>query len=90
MKRPDLISRIAAIQMMLAKGKDNLSIATIINELEILPGFEAAPVVYGRWIPTESVVWSNRCSLCKSQARIMHNYCPNCGAKMDRKEKDDD
>ena len=27
--------------------------------------------------------WWKFCSLCEQQTRFEHNYCPNCGAKMD-------
>lgn len=51
------------------------------------------PVKHGRWIREwdmrgniSDVVWS--CSLCgKPKQWYTTNYCPNCGAKMDREEQ---
>ena len=43
----------------------------------------------GRWervIPTKSAAkWSTKvsCSNCHKQGYTHHNYCPNCGAKME-------
>ena len=61
-----------------------------VHLLNIAPTVDAAPVVHGRWLRTESIIWCNRCSLCGSQARIMHNYCPNCGARMDLPEGEEE
>ena len=36
----------------------------------------------GRWIYA-------KCNLCGKVQDVRSNYCPNCGAKMDGKEKDD-
>ncbi len=50
---------------------------------------EVAKVVHGRWervIPTKSAAkWSKKvsCSVCHRGGYAYHNYCPNCGAKMD-------
>ena len=50
---------------------------------------DVAPVRHGCWervIPSKSAAkWSTRvsCSNCHSAGYAHHNYCPNCGAKMD-------
>ena len=51
------------------------------------PTIEAEPVKHGRWdaremkdIGTYTVYW---CSECNNFSYFKHNYCPNCGAKMD-------
>lgn len=87
MQSSDMISWKAAIRAMTAKGKDKLRLSTVINELEILPGFEAAPVVHGRWIKHDGYT---ECSSCEYWYNAPENegpedrpnYCPNCGAKM--------
>lgn len=59
------------------------------------PTVDAVPVVHGHWIQSwtgdEEIVF---CSVCKDESNeqldvgIVHNYCPNCGAKMDGKVED--
>ena len=51
-----------------------------------------APVVHGRWIEQEKYTFGVMydCSICDN--RILDNghswnYCPNCGAKMDKEEE---
>lgn len=48
---------------------------------------DVAPVRHGRWTPTE-VPFMNECDNCsvcgyRTVWGLRHNYCPNCGAKMD-------
>lgn len=51
---------------------------------------EFAPVVPGRWVPTESPFMNEceDCSVCGYRTVWGHryNYCPNCNAKMDGAE----
>lgn len=48
------------------------------------PSIKAAPVVHGEWIELheENGYEVGTCSHCYYE-RIIDNYCPNCGAKMD-------
>ena len=48
------------------------------------PAIDAAPVVRGEWIELheENGHEVGTCSHCR-HVRIVDNYCPNCGAKMD-------
>lgn len=48
------------------------------------PAIDAAPVVHGEWIELheENGHEVGTCSHCR-HVRIVDNYCPNCGAKMD-------
>lgn len=68
-----------------------------------IPTADVAPVVHGRWIPSESDFddddtlfdveeWCDwQCSACREDIcyddpmpiKLLPNYCPNCGAKMD-------
>ena len=58
------------------------------------PTVDAAPVVHGRWInwgKSGTPTYENygTCSVCHEDAEIHtehRNYCPNCGAKMDRSD----
>ena len=69
-------------------------------DLKDIPAADVAPVVYGRWIDIDSSFWkpthrgdipvfrkTYRCSECGRRTAIAENYCPNCGAKMDKEEK---
>lgn len=58
-----------------------------VQDLEKIPAADVAPVVHGEWdakimkdIGTYTVYW---CSKCNCVSYFKHNYCPNCGAKMD-------
>lgn len=68
----------------------------ILEELEAIPAADVEPVRHGKWGRIGDS-WDNRshfqCSVCgdewcfeideDSQMLMNHNYCPNCGAKMD-------
>lgn len=55
--------------------------------LEQQPIIEAKPVVHGHWETNSDRPDSLICSVCKCGFDMWkhdpHNYCPNCGAKMD-------
>jgi hypothetical protein len=64
------------------------------DELAAIPAADVAPVVHGRWDAQKywkyenkhSIQYhTNRCSLCHCDvsSRLLYNYCPNCGARMD-------
>lgn len=60
--------------------------------LSDMPAADVAPVVYGRWISknTSGYDWIFVCSNCDYIDRYpfndRHNFCPNCGAKMEVSE----
>lgn len=71
-----------------------------IQCVKAIPAADVAPVVYGQWIGIDSSFWkpthssdipvfrkTYRCSECGRRTAIAENYCPNCGAKMDKEEK---
>ena len=56
-----------------------------------LPAIEAEPVKRGRWVMKETMIRSPYaknayCSECLEETSYAYNYCPNCGAKMEREE----
>ena len=64
------------------------------------PAADVVPVVHGQWIGIDSSFWkpthsgdisvfrkTYRCSECRRRTAIAENYCPNCGAKMDKEEE---
>lgn len=56
------------------------------------PTIEAVPVVHGEWIKKSSELTETLalCSKCSYPVAFWHktNYCPNCGAKMDKEVQD--
>lgn len=51
------------------------------------PTVDAAPVRHGRWIKfRKGIDW--QCSECNysTDYNIARNYCPNCGARMDKED----
>lgn len=54
---------------------------------ENLPAADVAPVRHGRWETNSDRPDTLICSMCKCGFDMWkhdpHNYCPNCGAKMD-------
>ena len=61
---------------------------TVKFDIESFPTADVAPVVHGQWETNSDRPDSLICSVCKCEFDMWkhdpHNYCPNCGAKMDR------
>lgn len=55
-------------------------------DLKAIPAADVAPVVHGRKIEDEGIGFFYLCSLCGECLPYGANYCPNCGAKMDKEE----
>lgn len=59
---------------------------------------DAEPVRHGRWLRTEAYPHRRYCSVCYATfirndeflrlEDIPHDYCPNCGAKMNKRRED--
>ena len=62
--------------------------------IDLMPAADVAPVVHGKWLKPEYEYHVGICSLCgcvplKPAFRSTpYNYCPNCGAKMNEEEHD--
>lgn len=94
-KRSDALLEIESIP------KGNWSSKRFFDAIEAVPAADVEPVRHGRWIQsTEECGWSElecaECSECAEDyvldewgyedfSKFM-NYCPNCGAKMDKEE----
>ena len=79
-------------------------VATRKDQIKAIPAADVEPVRHGRWIQsTEECGWSElecaECSECGEDyvldewgyedfSKFM-NYCPNCGAKLDKEENGD-
>ena len=78
----------SAILDILCEDENNDRANEIIDEFNILPAADVAPVKHGRWIIFE--IWCGdgkerkyyRCSECYKANAIRSNFCPNCGADM--------
>lgn len=61
-----------------------------VNIVKDTPAVDAVPVVHGRWIKKPFLLGTtNVCDKCGEYYGMPHgmfNYCPNCGARMDREE----
>lgn len=94
----EYINREDAIKIAESCGTQNAShldsvysgsvIADCIAEyISMIPPADVAPVQHGRWVTHSDRPDSLICSVCDCGFDMWkhdpHNYCPNCGAKMD-------
>lgn len=99
----DLIPRAAVIKAFdderVDRNYGDVSPESVIKVIESIPAVDAAPVVYGQpvWInplnPGAKIcMWkcSSLCSICGDYVAESWKYCPNCGAKMDAKRRDNE
>ena len=81
----DLISRKALLEKAWEADTQCGYVQVVdVGDIEDAPVVDAAPVVHGEWIELheENGHEVGTCSYCR-HVRIVDNYCPNCGAKMD-------
>ena len=84
--------------------EDNPYVLSIRQAVREIPAADAAPVKHGRWVETEEeICWHTEnaveCSECGEsyildewgydEFKRFMNFCPNCGAKMDKEEDDE-
>ena len=87
----EYIKRETAVRAVMAAkwgyGSDGAMAMEIVAST---PAADVAPVVHGRWKTNSDRPDSLICSVCKCGFDMWkhdpHNYCPNCGAKMDLEE----
>ena len=66
------------------------------DSVDSMPTADVVEVKHGRWIKLVRELGKGKsltkyqCSVCGVYLVLEANYCPNCGAKMDGKGKDDD
>jgi hypothetical protein len=53
---------------------------SMMRLIDETPTADVVEVKHGRWISHEGY---EECDLCHTKSVYAHNYCPNCGAKMD-------
>lgn len=65
-----------------------------VRDIEALPAADAVEVKHGRWVKKferyhdthTDEYWDEEycsCPLCGKDSDLEHNFCPNCGARMD-------
>lgn len=75
--------------------KVNLKGELFYRGLLKMPAADVVPVTHGQWIDNgaNGYKWAFVCSLCGyvdgHPFDNRHNFCPNCGAKMDGGDNDD-
>ena len=84
----EYIKRETAVRaVMAAKWGDGSDGAMAMEIVASTPAADVAPVVHGRWKTNSDRPDSLICSVCKCGFDMWkhdpHNYCPNCGTKMD-------
>lgn len=71
--------------------------ANFVDDIENVPTADVEPVRHGRWIEKDSrYVHNFKCSVCNDvrfdiptcMGKPLFNFCPNCGAKMNKEVKD--
>ena len=69
-------------------GWERVLRAVPVDEIEDAPAVDAAPVVHSYWEPygrtSNGTVGRWRCMNCKRTSLESGNFCPNCGARMDK------
>lgn len=84
----EYIEKQAALDAVLGEPPDAHYPSWYAERIKSLPAADVAPVVHGRWERRRNVWY---CTNCGKGYKItygaveanMHNYCPNCGARMD-------
>lgn len=66
----------------------------VMKEIAEFPAADVAPVVHARRVESRHRIGFYMCSACKSNDKECQcfysntwNYCPNCGAKMGRRQR---
>ena len=89
----DYISRDVAIIEFMDNDIDHIQAPSGKEAVQILsdiPAADVVPVVHGRWshIAYLKGIKVMECSHCGKRVLGSHNYCGNCGAKMDSEKKE--
>ena len=83
----EYIEREAAIRVVNGQRSFTMTRNGLIDSISKLPAADVAPVVHGKWRTHSDRPDSLICSVCNCGFDMWkhdpHNYCPNCGAKMD-------
>lgn len=84
--RDAVISEIERREALMV-GDKRISVDAMKSFIKNRPSADVAPMVHGQWETNSDRPDSLICSVCKCGFDMWkhdpHNYCPNCGAKMD-------
>ena len=97
----EFIERAAAMDAILGLTIADPAVAqyadAVCYHLQNLPAADVAEVRHGRWLTTDAYPHHLYCSVCyKTYAKnakwvneldLPTNYCPNCGARMDKEDE---
>ena len=89
---PDYIDRDAVYHAISVDGGLNAyEKAYCLDIVKKIPAADVARVRHGRWVAQDETRTKFMCSVCKSKNYGGHEkFCPVCGVKMDRGDKNDE
>ena len=77
----------AVVAAMAIEEKYGIPLGDLVDTFADIPAADVAPVRRGRWIASRDEFCT--CSICKYPVYVgwnQTNYCPHCGALMDKEE----
>ena len=83
----EYIERDAAIAAIMSEPPDAHYPQWYAEKIKSIPASDVVPVLHGKWLTHSDRPDSLICSVCECGFDMwkhdQHNFCPNCGAKMD-------
>ena len=81
----------AVVAAMAIEEKYGIPLGDLVDTFSDIPAADVAEVRHGRWIEQEKYTFGVMydCSICDNlilDNGHSWNYCPNCGAKMDKEK----
>ena len=92
----EYIERESAIAWFMPYAHEEKSIDAdiVISDIKGMKAADVVPVRHGHWNAINQIAigmsWKYRCNDCGCPQEYTHNYCPNCGARMDGGDCNDD
>lgn len=88
----DYIDRYAVYHAISVDGRLNAyEKAFCIDIVRKITAADVAPVRHGQWkMLPYTELYKNKCSSCGNGSDLETDYCPNCGARMDGGDKNDE
>ena len=87
----EYIEREAAIVVIMSEPPDTHYPHWYADKIKSIPAADVEPVRHGRWETNSDRPDSLICSVCKCGFDMWkhdpHNFCPNCGTKMDERNE---